>query len=317
MAPVITIALATYRGARFLRAQLDSLVAQDYPSWRLLVSDDGSDDGTCEILRAFASTQPANRVRLIQGPGKGATRNFLHLTGQIGTDGWFAYCDQDDVWNPDKLSRAAAFLTRQAGPAVYAARTTLCNEDLTIIGPAPAFTRPLGFRNALIQACLPGNTLVGNGQALGLLQQGTASAQSADIISHDWWAYQVLSGAGAAMIRDQAQVLLYRQHPKNVMGRNDTTRARAARLGMLRDGTFATWLFRNQAALEPISHLFSEENRLVLRSFGRALQQPGPRTLGAFLGLGLYRQSRSGTAAVFAAALAGRLRSRADGTPGD
>lgn len=310
MQPQITIVLASFNGARYIPAQLDSILAQTDTDWRLIVSDDGSDDGTQGIVRDYAA-RTDGRISLIAGPGRGATANFLHLIDKADPAGWIAFCDQDDVWNPDKLARARDYLARQSGPAVYAARTTICDENLRELAPAPHFPGPFGFRNALIQACLPGNTTVANAGALALLRQAAPAADAAGVISHDWWVYQILSGAGARIHRDAARVLLYRQHLDNVMGRNDTAEARAARASMLFDGRFADWLRRNQAALEPVADLLLPENREVLRGFGGLLASAGPGALARFLGLRLYRQSRGGTAAVMAAALAGRLRNRA------
>ena len=115
---------------------------------------------------------------------------------------------------------------------------------------------------------------------------------------------------GAAIHRDAAQVVLYRQHRENLMGRNDTAKARAARLSMLFDGRFADWLARNQRALEPVADLLTQENRAILQRFGALLESRGPRALSAALARGLYRQTRAGSWAIRAAALAGRLRTR-------
>lgn len=316
MHPTITIALASYNGALFIRQQLDSIARQSDTNWRLLVSDDGSTDGTQQIVQEFAGTRPAGQVRLIAGPGRGATQNFLHLTGQADPDGWLAFSDQDDVWLPDRLARGIGFLSQQRGAAIYAARTTVCDQDLQPLGPAPHFPGPFQFRNALIQACLPGNTILANRPALRLLQEAAPAASKAAIVSHDWWAYQLLSGAGAAIMRDRAQVLLYRQHRANAVGRNDTTRAIAARLSMLFNGSYAGWLASNQAALEPVVHLLTPENAQLLQRFGRCLTLPGPLALQQILAMRLHRQTRTGTAALFTAALAGRLRNRSDGPVG-
>ena len=308
MQKTITIALATYQGAKYLAEQLASIAAQTYPKWRLLVSDDGSTDGTRDIIAEFATGFPQGQVSLVDGPAQGATANFLHLTRHAPADSWFAYSDQDDVWHPDKLARAAAFLTGQNGPAAYAARTTICDTDLTPLRPAPAYVRPLAFSNALIQACMPGNTLVTNSAALKILQEGAPAALAAGVISHDWWVYQLLSGAGAVLTRDRAQVLAYRQHPANVMGRNDTAKARAARFSMLTDGTFAGWLSQNQAALQPVAHLLTPENRALLTRFDALRQLPGPAAMREMIRMKLYRQTTPGTIAVLGATLMGRLR---------
>ncbi len=92
----VTILLASYRGASFIEAQLDSIAAQTHRNWRLIVSDDGSDDETRDIAADFAARRPAGQVRIIDGPRRGATQNFLHLLS-AATDGMIAFCDQDDV----------------------------------------------------------------------------------------------------------------------------------------------------------------------------------------------------------------------------
>ena len=308
--PPITIALASYNGAAYLPTQLESFRAQSEADWNLLVSDDGSNDATRDQLEGFIAGLPVGRGRLIEGPKAGSTRNFLHLTAAADPEHWLAYSDQDDKWLPEKLGRARAFLADKTGPAIYAARTTICDEELNILAPAPAFTRPLTFRNALIQACLPGNTIVANAPALRLLQEAAPAAAAAGVVSHDWWAFQLLSGAGAVIKRDRAQVLLYRQHGRNLMGRNDTPRAKAARLSLLGNGTFAEWLDANQAALEPVAHLMTAENRALLARFRKARDKSGAATAKDFLAMGLYRQTRLGTLAVLAAASAGRLAPR-------
>lgn len=315
MHPPITIALASYNGAQFIREQLDSFAAQSVTNWRLIVSDDGSTDDTPNIVQEFARSRPPGQVQLIQGPRRGSTQNFLHLTLQAGCDGWLAYSDQDDVWHPDRLARGVDFLSRQRGAAIYAGRTTVCDEQLKPLAPAPHFRGPFRFRNALIQACLPGNTILANRDAVRLLHAAAPAAIAAGVVSHDWWAYQLLSGAGAAIMRDHAQVLLYRQHTGNMVGRNDTTRAIASRLSMLFGGSYAGWLARNQAALEPVAHLLLPENAALLRRFGKALHAAGPAALRDVLAMRLYRQTRMGTAVVMTAALAGRLRNRDPSMP--
>lgn len=306
--PPITIVMATYNGAAYLGAQLDSILLQSLGNWRLLVSDDGSTDATRDILTHYAAGPMLGRLQVIDGPRRGATANFLHLIGKVNPDDWIAFSDQDDVWVPDKLKRAASWLATQSGPAVYAARTMICDQSMRELGPAPHFRGPFNFRNALIQACLPGNTTVANTAALDLMRQAAPAASCAGIIGHDWWVYQLLSGSGATITRDRMPMLLYRQHPRNLMGRNDTTKARAARASMLFDGTFALWLAQNQVALAEIAPLLTPINQKLLADFGEMLQMSGPKALMRMHSLGLYRQTRPATLAVHIAAFMGKLR---------
>ncbi len=303
----VTILLASYRGAAFIGAQLHSIAAQTHGDWRLIVSDDGSDDGTREIVADFAASRPAGQVQLTCGPQRGATQNFLHLLS-LAPDGPLAFCDQDDVWFPDKLARAAHALAPHHGPAHYAARTIITDADLTPVAESRRFPRPLGFRNALVQAIMAGNTSVFNAKAAAILRRCVGPARDHGIQSHDWWAYQVTAGAGAALIHDENPALFYRQHARSEMGRNDTVRAMSQRIGMLLAGDYGGWLAANHAALHAVRSELLAENRAILDRLGAALRQPGPLAATTMARIGLYRQTRAGTAALFAAALAGRLR---------
>lgn len=302
----VTILLASFRGAAFIAAQLQSIAHQTYRNWRLIVSDDGSDDGTQEIVAGFAKSRPTDQVRLIRGPGRGATQNFLHLLSEAPA-GPLAFSDQDDVWFPDKLARAVEALTRHAGPVHYAARTIITDSALRPSTPSRRFRRKLSFRNALVQAIMAGNTSVFNAEAAAILQRCVGPAQDHDVPSHDWWAYQVLAGAGAALIHDQRPVLYYRQHARSEMGRNDTLPAMAQRIGMLLSGDYGGWLAANHAALDAVRSELRQENRVILDQFGAGLAQAGPRALLTLARTRVYRQTRAGTAALHAAALLGRL----------
>ncbi len=310
----ITILLASYQGAGLIGAQLDSIAAQTHEAWRLIVSDDGSDDDTRGIVADFAASRPAGQVQLIDGPRRGATQNFLHLLS-AAPDGMIAFCDQDDVWFPDKLARAAAALSGQGGPAHYAARTIITDADLAPVARSRHFRRPLGFRNALVQAIMAGNTSVFNAPAAAILRRCAPAARAQNIESHDWWAYQITAGAGAALIHDPRPALFYRQHPRSVMGRNDTVAAMSQRIARLLAGEYGGWLAANHAALDAVRSELLPENRAVLDRFGAALRQPGPLAAARMARIGLYRQTRPGTAALFTAALMGRLRQDGPSSP--
>ena len=141
MPPQIAILLASYQGARHIAAQLDSLAAQDYRHWRLVVSDDGSTDDTIGIVRGFAAAHPGHEVTIVDGPGEGATRNFLSLIAAVRPGEALAYCDQDDVWLPDRLSRGVRAIEAVAAgdlpPGINAV-----GDDAPPAGPQPTGMAP-------------------------------------------------------------------------------------------------------------------------------------------------------------------------------
>ncbi|MBA4492224.1 glycosyltransferase [Paracoccus sp. S1E-3] len=304
----VLIGLALYNGAAHVAAQLNSIAAQDHRDWRLVVSDDGSTDAGPAIVQDFAAAFPAGRVSLISGPCAGATRNFLSMMTLPAGDEYLSLADQDDVWRPDKLSRALAALRAQPEAGLYSACTTICDADLTPLAGSRRFAGPFNFRNALVQAVTAGNTCVLTPAAIRLARAAAPPAMEIGLESHDWWLYQVVSGAGLGIIRDDAEVLLYRQHGDNLKGRNDTIAAMKARLDQLFAGNYGGWVHDNVAALSAASALLTAENRAVLADFDHALTQPGWRMARDFARLRLRRQTRSGTAALYAAVLAGRLR---------
>ncbi|MBC9246408.1 glycosyltransferase [Paracoccus sp. 11-3] len=303
----IVILLASYNGARHIETQLNSIARQSYTNWRLIVSDDGSTDGTVDLVARFSATQRPDQVMQIAGPRRGATQNFLHLIEQAPDGVMLAFADQDDEWFPDKLARAAAALSSCSGPAHYAARTIVADATLGPITETRYFTRSLTFRNALVQACMAGNTSVFNPAAAAILKQSANAARVANIESHDWWAYQVTTGIGATMIHDAKPALLYRQHSNAEMGRNDTPGAMVRRLGKLFAGEYGGWLAANCAALTPIAHLLTTENQLLLKRFIAAVEHRGPVAAAKLRRMGIYRQTKVGTAALFSAAALGRL----------
>jgi hypothetical protein len=106
--------MATYNGARFLREQLDSFVAQTRPPHELVVGDDSSTDDTIAILEDFACTAPFP-VRIYRNPKNlGFADNFLQTAERCDGD-WIALSDQDDVWYPEKIERITAAIDRHSG----------------------------------------------------------------------------------------------------------------------------------------------------------------------------------------------------------
>ncbi|MBW7055214.1 glycosyltransferase [Paracoccus bogoriensis] len=309
----IAILLASYQGGAHIGQQLQSIAAQGWRDWSLIVSDDGSHDDTLAVVADFAAGQPPGRVRVIQGPRQGPTANFLTALAHAPDGAAIAFCDQDDLWFPDKLARAAEAMAGDTGPVHYAARTIIADETLRPICGSRRFPRPLGLRNAVVQAVMAGNTSVFSAEAARILRAAAPHALAEGVVSHDWWAYQVMAAQGARLIHDPRPALLYRQHPRSTVGRNDTLPALRNRLARLMRGEFGQWMAANLRALAPLEPCLPPQARETLARC-RAIQSlPGARAARALLGAGLYRQTRAGTAALVMSAAAGRLRTGAEG----
>jgi len=302
----VAILLATRNGARFLREQLDSIAAQTHEDWSLHVSDDGSRDPTLRIVADFARDHPGRRIAWRRGPERGSTANFLSLVADRRIAGdYFALVDQDDVWLPGKLERALEKLGPLSHePTLYGSRTYVACPDLTIAGVSPLPHRAPCFRNALVQSYAGGNTMVLNAAARTIAQRAGVTE---GVACHDWWLYQIVSGAGGQIVYDPVPTLLYRQHGANQIGANLGPRATARRLAGLMHGRYADWNDANVRALADAEWLLTAENRAQLRNF-RALRQT--RGFGALVRLrrsGLFRQSLAGNLSLALAVAAGRV----------
>lgn len=302
----VAILLATYQGARYLQAQLDSYLAQDHEDWSLWVSDDGSTDATRDILDAFRQSAGRRIVEVASGPGRGSFQNFMHLlcNPAIGAD-YYAISDQDDAWLPSHLSRAIALVdAAPAGPVLYGGRTIVTDARLVPQGESPIFRLPPGFRNALVQNISGGNTMVLNRAARAIVER---AGPPRDAVCHDWWLYQLLSGAGARVIYDALPTVLYRQHGANQIGSNLGRMAQVRRAAGLLSGRYRDWNRRNLAALDAARDTLSAEHAAILDGFVRLRGQRGMHALAALRALGLYRQTRLGQLSLAVAALAGLL----------
>jgi glycosyltransferase involved in cell wall biosynthesis len=303
----VAILMAMHNGAATLGAQLESFLGQSHDDWSLIVSDDRSRDDSVDRIRAFAACS-GRSVSLLPGPGLGFAQNFLHLIRAAGPYVPFAaLSDQDDVWLPGKLSRALQHLQAvpEGRPALYSGRTVICDAALKPLRRSPEFTLPPGFRNALVQSIGGGNTMVMNRAALDLAQETARHARG--IVAHDWWLYQIVTGAGGQVFHDPEPMVLYRQHAGNLIGANDTALASLSRLVLVLRGRFRGWNTANLRALEAASHWLTPEAREVLGAF-RSLRSRSPAMrLRALKALGLYRQTRRGNIALAIAALLNRL----------
>ncbi|MCV2865288.1 glycosyltransferase family 2 protein [Albidovulum sediminicola] len=302
----VAILLATYNGARYLHAQLDSIAAQDHGDWSLHVSDDGSQDRTHEIVAEFARAHPDRKIVWRMGPGRGSTVNFLSLLRDTGIKAdHFAFADQDDVWLPGKLRRAVEALARHPDDAaLYGSRSWIADADLTIRGMSPLPRRAPAFRNALVQSFAGGNTMVLNAKARALARR----AGPADgAVCHDWWLYQLVSGAGGQVLYDPVPSLLYRQHEANQIGANLSLPARLRRLSFLLRGKFAAWNGANTAELKRAASILTPESRDCLEAFLRLRGDRGLRALRQLRAAGLFRQSRAGDLSLALATMLGRV----------
>jgi glycosyltransferase involved in cell wall biosynthesis len=222
--PEVEVLLATYNGARFLREQLDSIIAQDYGNIRVLARDDGSSDGTVEILDQYAKRFPSCfQVIPASAPTGSAKNNFLLLM-KASTADHICFADQDDVWLPDKVSR-----TKQAMDQLQSRWGTkaplLVFTDLHVVDDKlkvlhPSFWSHMNIHpdrmdrlaELMVQSVVTGCTAMLNRPLLELSLRMPDEA-----FMHDRWIGLLASFMGKSSGL-RVPTVLYRQHEHNVLG---------------------------------------------------------------------------------------------------
>jgi len=305
--PNVAIFLCTFQGQHYLREQLDSFQQQSYTAWDLWTSDDGSKDGTHAILEEYQSKWGDKHLSIHYGPQEGFVANFLSLTcnANIQAD-VYAYSDQDDIWEPEKLTRAIDKLQTVASdiPAIYCGRTRLVDKNNNDIGSSPIFKKAPSFSNALVQNIGGGNTMVFNHAARMLLSD---IGEDVKVISHDWWAYMVISGCGGYVFYDTWPSLRYRQHEANLVGANSSWFSRWARIRMLWEGRFKSWNDLNLEALHKNKSKLTPENQEVLECLLSARKFKLIPRLRGIRKSGVYRQTFIGNLGLVVAAIFNKL----------
>src|SRR5450759_4182044 len=126
-APLVTIGMPTYNGARYLAQSLDSLLNQDYPNWELVISDNCSTDETEAIARSYAAQHP--QIRYERSPvNRGAAANFNRVL-ELATGPFFVFAADHDLWAPTFLSRCVSLLEANPQSVLVYPQTTLTSTD--------------------------------------------------------------------------------------------------------------------------------------------------------------------------------------------
>jgi glycosyltransferase involved in cell wall biosynthesis len=289
----VHVLLSTYNGESYLEELLDSLIAQSCRADHITIRDDGSTDGTQQLLAGFAAER--RNVTLVSGKRLGATQSFLTLLAGSDTQSdYFAFCDQDDVWRPVKLQDAMEMLEQHSSDEalLYCSAIEYVDGNLRHLGHSrrPHF---LELENALVENVATGCTIVLNRTARDLLVKELPHKP----LLHDWWCYIVISALGR-VIYDPRPNVGYRLHSRNAIGSAMGFRRRLVRrLTRFWNSGLREHKFAEQASLlyDAYGPMLTSRQRQIVKRFLDMRKTPWSRVRYA-LEAGLVRQSLLDTA---------------------
>lgn len=217
----VSIVMATYNGASYIEEQIESLFKNTYTNWILEVSDDGSTDKTLSILQKYQEKYPDKIMISKNYEQLGSTRNFLE--GAVRAKGnYVMFCDQDDVWLPEKIETTLAFMKERekiAGNVPVAVFTDARPVDAVLRTLHDSFfgynvldVTKTDLPHLLMENKVIGCTTMVNRKLIEHIIDFPNCARQ-----HDWWIALIASVFGDLAYLDEV-TMLYRQHGKNAVG---------------------------------------------------------------------------------------------------
>jgi glycosyltransferase involved in cell wall biosynthesis len=219
----IAILLSTYNSEKYLCEQIDSILNQSYKEWMLYIRDDGSTDGTLNIVKKYCSRH--SNIVLCESGNKnmGAKNSFFWLLEHVDAP-YYMFCDHDDVWLPEKIqmtfSKMKDVEVKSSGKSIVIhTDLVVVNEKLEVINSSfwqyskinPKYLSTFNFLASY--NAITGCTMILNQRAKNL-----SFPLSDYALMHDSWiGLRVLNSGGIVDFVDKPTIL-YRQHTKNLMG---------------------------------------------------------------------------------------------------
>ena len=212
----IYVMMSTFNGERYVGDQIESVLQQLDVEVILSIRDDGSIDGTKEILEKYELDH--SNVRVVYGENVGYINSFLLLLKNAEKSDYYAFCDQDDIWKPQKLKRAVSLLEDNKGsikettPLLYASALECTDENL-VVQKIQAFRNlKLGFYSEFVRHRFAGCTYVFNHDLMAIASECVIE----DLVCpHDTLLALLTWSCGGKIIFDNNSYILFRRHGNN------------------------------------------------------------------------------------------------------
>lgn len=217
----VTILMATYNGEKYIKKQIESLLNQKNVKINLLIRDDGSKDNTINILNDYQKNN--DNIKWYTGEHLNVQKGFLDLMKNAPVSDYYAFCDQDDIWDEDKLYIAVKSLENldKEKPLIYYCGQRLVDENERFLSNHFISDKRSDYTNYMISN-VAGCTTVFNKKLLDIINSKTPEF----ILMHDSWIYKVCLAVGGKAYADPFPHISYRQHGNNVTGINNSIKGK-------------------------------------------------------------------------------------------
>ena len=282
MRSTVTVLLAAYNGEAYIRQMIESILSQDHKDIRIILSDDNSTDATASILDAYAAEYPHIITHYRSGLRFGcAQKHFMHLLQVYQDRPYIMFCDQDDVWHPDKVSitlkRMKELEQITSCPVLVHTDLRVVDRDLNTINDSFCSLsglngNRLALNQLLVQNVVTGCTVMVNSALARLACSGLVCER---MIMHDWWLALLASCCGRSAFVPESTID-YRQHGNNSVGAKNVyspiylfKRLRSSSMRQAMKSAAA----QADSFLKAYSHFLSEDQKEVISAFALTKDQ--------------------------------------------
>lgn len=281
---MIVIVMGTYNGEKYIREQIDSILAQDYVEWRLFVFDDGSKDSTEEIVAEYVRKYPDKIYFQKNKKNFGAAGNFFNGIKEAASLSpeaeYFCFSDQDDVWVKDKLSRSLVKIKEieKGRPALVFSDVAITDKNLNVTAKSYFEAEKVDRTKLSLNFLLMENKLIGGTVMINkALLEAEFVAEKRGLVPykkakmHDWWFGLIAAGLGEIGYVD-GFTEYYRQHGNNVVGGE----------------SFSSYVIARLSKIDEVRQRINqniEQGEEFLRYFGDSLSEANLKTVKEFVRL--------------------------------
>lgn len=296
----VTILLASYNGELYLKEQIDSIINQKYTGWQLVLSDDCSSDSTKKIEKYYEKRWlECIKFRENKVSHGSACSHFIDLLRCTEQGSYVMCCDQDDIWNPDKIMCSLEAILREERnsklPILVYTDLKVIDKDRNCI--ANSFMKMMGLQEKgmtlqrqLVQNVVTGCTTMINPELHSIFC--SSPARTENILMHDWL-LAILARAVGKVVYVDTQTVEYRQHDNNSVGAKDVHTIKyylnRIRSKNLHESMIATYL-QAREVLDCYKDVLPDEAKVIIQDYADNLNRRWIDKVRCFFRGGYWKQ---------------------------
>lgn len=213
----VAVIMSTYDGEKYIKEQIDSILNQTGVEVELFIRDDGSKDNTVKIIKEYEKNH--SNVHAEIGTNLGFRQSFIQKLLSVNGYEYYAFSDQDDYWEKEKLYNACLKLQEVADktPAVYYSNLNVADANLNIYRTTSLQKRKKSLESLVMRRSIAGCTMIFN----GCLWEKIAKVEITDDMlkrGHDSFILSLCYALGGTVVFDPNAYIRYRQHNSNTSG---------------------------------------------------------------------------------------------------